>query len=152
MTISQHLFQFTISTIEGLVPSLQYVRYLTFQVLSVKSDALFSYQPPFNLLAYFVLAPLSCFVSPRTLHTANVLLIRTTVSIAQMSRVLLMAARCVVVPHSCDDCSLRALSRDRSEVSGGFGGRCSYTFQQVMIDLILLALLTPSTLKAYRGK
>ncbi|KAF8591195.1 hypothetical protein K439DRAFT_1650959 [Ramaria rubella] len=57
----EHLFQFTISTIEG-----------------VKSDALFSYQSPFNLLAFLILAPLSCFVSPRVLHTANVLLIRIT--------------------------------------------------------------------------
>ncbi|KAF8525897.1 receptor-activated Ca2+-permeable cation channel [Hysterangium stoloniferum] len=59
--IDAHLFQFTISTIEG-----------------VKSDALFSYQPPFNLAAYVILAPLSYVVSPRTLHTTNVLLIRLT--------------------------------------------------------------------------
>ncbi|KIJ51512.1 hypothetical protein M422DRAFT_26918 [Sphaerobolus stellatus SS14] len=57
----EYLFQFALSTIEG-----------------VKSDALFSYQPPFNLLAYAVLAPASCFVSPRTLHTINVFLIRVT--------------------------------------------------------------------------
>ncbi|GJJ08340.1 hypothetical protein Clacol_002551 [Clathrus columnatus] len=53
--------EFAISTIEG-----------------VKSEALFSYQPPFNLLAYAILAPLSWFVSPRKLHTANVFLIRVT--------------------------------------------------------------------------
>ncbi|KAF8518239.1 hypothetical protein JB92DRAFT_2903943 [Gautieria morchelliformis] len=44
----------------------------------VKPDALFSYQPPFNLLAYAILAPMSYLVSPRTLHRANVLLIRIT--------------------------------------------------------------------------
>ncbi|EJD07018.1 receptor-activated Ca2+-permeable cation channel [Fomitiporia mediterranea MF3/22] len=57
----EYLFQFTISTIEG-----------------VKLDALFSYQPPFNLLAYVSLLPLSWVLSPRSLHTANVLLIRLT--------------------------------------------------------------------------
>ncbi|KAJ7637601.1 receptor-activated Ca2+-permeable cation channel [Mycena polygramma] len=57
----EHLFQFAISTIEG-----------------VKADALFSYQPPFNLLAYVVLKPASYCVSPRTLHTLNVLLIKIT--------------------------------------------------------------------------
>ncbi|KZT60904.1 hypothetical protein CALCODRAFT_553404 [Calocera cornea HHB12733] len=57
----EFLFQYTISTLEG-----------------VKSDALFSYQPPFNVLAYFVLWPLSRFLSPRALHTINVFLIRTT--------------------------------------------------------------------------
>ncbi|KAJ6494659.1 receptor-activated Ca2+-permeable cation channel [Mycena vitilis] len=57
----EHLFQFAISTIEG-----------------VKADALFSYQPPFNLLAFVVLKPASYCVSPRTLHTLNVLLIKIT--------------------------------------------------------------------------
>ncbi|KZO94176.1 hypothetical protein CALVIDRAFT_528947 [Calocera viscosa TUFC12733] len=57
----EFLFQYSISTLEG-----------------VKSDALFSYQPPFNILAYFVLWPLSRFLSPRALHTINVFLIRST--------------------------------------------------------------------------
>lgn len=57
----EYLFQYAISTIEG-----------------VKSDALFSYQPPFNLLAFVILWPMSFVVSPRTLHSANVLLIKLT--------------------------------------------------------------------------
>jgi hypothetical protein len=44
----------------------------------VKADALFSYQPPFNLLALAVLKPTSYFVTPRTLHTLNVFLIKIT--------------------------------------------------------------------------
>ncbi|KII95956.1 hypothetical protein PLICRDRAFT_234074 [Plicaturopsis crispa FD-325 SS-3] len=58
---NEHLFQFTISTIEG-----------------VKSDALFSYQPPFNLLAFILLKPASWVLSPRALHSANVFLIKLT--------------------------------------------------------------------------
>ncbi|THH07159.1 hypothetical protein EW145_g3575 [Phellinidium pouzarii] len=57
----EYLYQFTIFTIEG-----------------VKSDALFSYQPPFNLLAYMLLLPLSWILSPRALHSVNVFLIRLT--------------------------------------------------------------------------
>ncbi|TDL25527.1 receptor-activated Ca2+-permeable cation channel [Rickenella mellea] len=57
----EYLFQFTISTIEG-----------------VKSDALFSYQPPFNLFAYILLLPLSWVLTPRALHSANVFLIKLT--------------------------------------------------------------------------
>ncbi|KAF8896600.1 receptor-activated Ca2+-permeable cation channel [Infundibulicybe gibba] len=57
----EYLFQFTINTIEG-----------------VKSDALFSYQPPFNILAFLILKPASWFLSPRALHTVNVFLIRLT--------------------------------------------------------------------------
>ena len=45
-----------------------------------KSDALFSYQPPFNLMAFVVLWPLSYLVSPRMLHSANVFMIKVTVS------------------------------------------------------------------------
>ncbi|CAA7265534.1 unnamed protein product [Cyclocybe aegerita] len=57
----EYLFQFTISTIEG-----------------VKSDALFSYQPPFNVLAFVLLKPASWFLTPRALHSFNVFLIRVT--------------------------------------------------------------------------
>jgi len=45
---------------------------------NIKSDALFSYQPPFNLLAFIVLRPLSWVVTPRSLHRVNVALIRIT--------------------------------------------------------------------------
>ncbi|KAH6913281.1 hypothetical protein BKA70DRAFT_1369915 [Coprinopsis sp. MPI-PUGE-AT-0042] len=39
---------------------------------------LFSYQPPFNILAFVILKPLSWMLTPRYLHTANVFLIRFT--------------------------------------------------------------------------
>ncbi|KAI0707123.1 hypothetical protein C8Q76DRAFT_748084 [Earliella scabrosa] len=56
----EYLFQYSISTIEGV------------------KDALFSYQPPFNLLAFAILWPLSLVLSPRALHSANVFLIKLT--------------------------------------------------------------------------
>ncbi|KAG1773581.1 hypothetical protein EDD22DRAFT_858515 [Suillus occidentalis] len=70
------LFQCTISTIQG-----------------VKSDALFSYQPPFNILAFVILKPASYILSPRSLHSANVFLIRLTsfpvlIAIAMYERLL----------------------------------------------------------------
>ncbi|KAG1821906.1 uncharacterized protein BJ212DRAFT_1334451 [Suillus subaureus] len=72
----EFLFQGTISTIQG-----------------VKSDALFSYQPPFNILAFIILKPASYFLSPRSLHSANVFLIRLTsfpalIAIAMYERLL----------------------------------------------------------------
>ncbi|PPQ91007.1 hypothetical protein CVT25_013932 [Psilocybe cyanescens] len=57
----EYLFQYTIITIEG-----------------VKSDALFSYQPPFNILAFVILKPLSYMLTPRRLHSTNVFLIKLT--------------------------------------------------------------------------
>ncbi|KAF8737604.1 hypothetical protein AX14_012600 [Amanita brunnescens Koide BX004] len=57
----EHLFQFAIKTTER-----------------VKSDVLFSYQPPFNILAFLLLKPASWFLSPRALHSFNVFLIRLT--------------------------------------------------------------------------
>lgn len=50
-----------------------------FHPTRVKSDALFSYQLPFNILAFLLLSPLSWCVSPRTLHGVNVFLIKVTV-------------------------------------------------------------------------
>ncbi|XP_006459110.1 hypothetical protein AGABI2DRAFT_66204 [Agaricus bisporus var. bisporus H97] len=57
----EYLFQFAISTIEGF-----------------KNDALFSYQPPFNIMAFLILKPASWFLSPRALHRVNVFLIKVT--------------------------------------------------------------------------
>ncbi|KAL2752260.1 hypothetical protein ACRALDRAFT_1063531 [Sodiomyces alcalophilus JCM 7366] len=42
----------------------------------VKSDAVFSYQPPFNILAVFLLVPLKFIVSPRWFHKINVATVR----------------------------------------------------------------------------
>lgn len=47
---------------------------LTFE--GVKSDAIFSYQPPFNMLALATLLPLKLMVSPRWFHKVNVTAIR----------------------------------------------------------------------------
>jgi hypothetical protein len=44
----------------------------------VKSNALFSYQPPFNILAFLILKPTSWFFTPRFFHTTNVFLIKIT--------------------------------------------------------------------------
>ncbi|KAL4876967.1 hypothetical protein BJY04DRAFT_199055 [Aspergillus karnatakaensis] len=43
---------------------------LTFE--GVKSDAIFAYWPPFNILALVVLLPLKLLLSPRRFHTVNV--------------------------------------------------------------------------------
>lgn len=50
-------------------------------VEGVKTDALFSYFPPINILAFVILVPLSWTVSARTLHRINVFAIRLTVSL-----------------------------------------------------------------------
>jgi hypothetical protein len=44
----------------------------------VKANALFSYQPPFNILAFLILKPASWFFTPRLFHTINVFLIKLT--------------------------------------------------------------------------
>lgn len=43
----------------------------------VKSDAIFAYQPPFNLIAFFVFLPLKFIVSPRWFHKIHVFSVRT---------------------------------------------------------------------------
>ena len=48
---------------------------LTFE--GVKSDAIFAYQPPFNILALFILLPLKFVLSPRWFHKINVTAVRT---------------------------------------------------------------------------
>ena len=48
---------------------------LTFE--GVKSDAIFAYQPPFNILAICILLPLKLVLSPRWFHKINVAAVRT---------------------------------------------------------------------------
>lgn len=43
----------------------------------VKSDSIFAYQPPLNVLALLILLPLKLIVSPRWFHKVNVTAIRT---------------------------------------------------------------------------
>ncbi|KAI9712594.1 MAG: hypothetical protein M1828_001660 [Chrysothrix sp. TS-e1954] len=47
---------------------------LTFE--GVKSDALFAYMPPFNILALFIMLPLKTVLSPRWFHKINVTIVR----------------------------------------------------------------------------
>ncbi|KAH7558285.1 hypothetical protein PSV09DRAFT_2432374 [Bipolaris maydis] len=48
---------------------------LTFE--GVKSDSLFAYRPPFNLLAFVILLPLKFVLSPRWFHKINITAVRT---------------------------------------------------------------------------
>ena len=48
---------------------------LTFE--GVKSDAIFAYQPPFNILALCLLLPIKFVTSPRWFHKVNVAAVRT---------------------------------------------------------------------------
>lgn len=59
----QHMFQRVVKTVEG-----------------VKSDPIFSYMPPLNLVAFVFLSPLSWVCSPRMLHRINVFCVRAAVS------------------------------------------------------------------------
>ncbi|KAL2212640.1 nonselective cation channel [Sarocladium strictum] len=43
----------------------------------VKADAVFAYQPPFNILAVFIFIPLKFIVSPRWFHKIHVATVRT---------------------------------------------------------------------------
>ncbi|TRX97883.1 hypothetical protein FHL15_001093 [Xylaria flabelliformis] len=42
----------------------------------VKSDAIFAYQPPFNIIALFILVPMKFLVSPRWFHKIHVATVR----------------------------------------------------------------------------
>lgn len=77
LTILVSMLSSTYSKIASNVTSeIQFRRaVLTFE--GVKSDAIFSYQPPFNILALFILLPLKFLLSPRWFHKINVTAVRT---------------------------------------------------------------------------
>lgn len=66
----------TFSTIvSNATAEIQY-RHAVQTLEGVKSDAIFAYQPPFNILALFVLVPLRWVVSPRWFHKIHVFFVR----------------------------------------------------------------------------
>ena len=77
LTILVAMLSSTFSKIAGnAAAEIQFRRaVLTFE--GVKSDAIFAYQPPFNLLALFMMLPLKFIVSPRWFHKINVTAVRT---------------------------------------------------------------------------
>lgn len=76
LTILVSMLSTTYSNLaKNATAEIQYRRaVLTFQ--GVKSDALFSYPSPFNVLALLILLPLKFFVSPRWFHKVNVTAVR----------------------------------------------------------------------------
>ena len=68
------MFQRVVKTVEG-----------------VKSDPIFSYMPPINLLAFVLLSPLSWVCEARTLHRINVFCVRAAVSLSYGSSIQLSA-------------------------------------------------------------
>ncbi|EFW99534.1 receptor-activated Ca2+-permeable cation channel [Grosmannia clavigera kw1407] len=77
LTILVSMLSNTFSTIvSNATAEIQYRRaVLTLE--GVKSDAIFAYQPPFNILALFILVPLKFLVSPRWFHKIHVACVRT---------------------------------------------------------------------------
>jgi len=77
LTILVSMLSNTFSVIvSNAVQEIQYRRaVLTFE--GVKSDAIFAYMPPFNILALILLLPLKLLVSERMFHKINVAVVRT---------------------------------------------------------------------------
>lgn len=63
----------------------------------VKSDAIFAYQPPFNILAVFVFVPLKFIVSPRWFHKIHVATVRL-VNLPILLAIALMERRVLRTP------------------------------------------------------
>jgi hypothetical protein len=77
LTILVSMLSTTFSQIScNATAEIQYRRaVLTFE--GVKSDAIFAYWPPFNILALLIMLPLKYILGPRYFHKTNVLVVRT---------------------------------------------------------------------------
>ncbi|KAF4569698.1 hypothetical protein EYR40_008678 [Pleurotus pulmonarius] len=74
---AEAMFRKAVSTIEGYATA-KFHCFGAHFLHSVKADSLFSYQPPINLFALFVMLPMSYILSPRWFHKVNVFMIRLT--------------------------------------------------------------------------
>ncbi len=76
LTILVSMLSTTFSTIVSNATAEIQFRRAVLTLEGVKSDAIFAYQPPFNLLALFILTPLTYALTPRWFHKVNVAAVR----------------------------------------------------------------------------
>jgi len=76
LTILVSMLSNTFSTIVQNATAEVQFRHAVFTLEGVKSDAIFAYQPPFNILALLVLVPLKFVASPRWFHKIHVFSVR----------------------------------------------------------------------------
>lgn len=76
LTILVSMLSNTFSTIVSNATAEIQFRRAVLTLEGVKSDAIFAYQPPFNILALFVLVPMKFIVSPRWFHKIHVATVR----------------------------------------------------------------------------
>lgn len=77
LTILVSMLSNTFSTIVSNATAEIQFRKAVLTLEGVKSDAIFAYQPPFNIIALFVLVPMRFLVSPRWFHKIHVATVRT---------------------------------------------------------------------------
>ncbi|KAL4268992.1 Transient receptor potential calcium channel [Pleurotus pulmonarius] len=78
LTVLVSILSHTFSTINEDAAAEAMFRKAVSTIEGVKADSLFSYQPPINLFALFVMLPMSYILSPRWFHKVNVFMIRLT--------------------------------------------------------------------------
>jgi hypothetical protein len=76
LTILVSMLSNTFSTIVSNATAEVQFRHAVFTLEGVKSDAIFAYQPPFNILALLILVPLKFVASPRWFHKIHVFSVR----------------------------------------------------------------------------
>ena len=76
LTILVSMLSNTFSTIVSNATAEVQFRHAVFTLEGVKSDAIFAYQPPFNILALLILVPLKWIASPRWFHKIHVFSVR----------------------------------------------------------------------------
>lgn len=76
LTILVSMLSNTFTTISANAPAEIQFRRAVLTLEGVKADAVFAYQPPFNILAVFLFLPLKFLVSPRWFHKIHVYTVR----------------------------------------------------------------------------
>ncbi|KAH9909168.1 nonselective cation channel [Xylariomycetidae sp. FL2044] len=125
LTILVSILSNTFSTIIANATAEVHFRKAVQTLEGVKSDAIFAYQPPFNIIALFILVPMKFLVSPRWFHKIHVAFVRTInlpllLLIAYADRQLLWAAT-----EYAEDTAEQLPKRRRSK--GWFWGRWRIT-------------------------
>lgn len=98
LTILVSMLSTTFSTVLANAPAEIQFRRAVLTLEGVKGDAIFAYQPPFNILAFLILIPLKFCASPRWFHKIHV----TSVRLLNLPLLLIIAVaeRRVLQPNT----------------------------------------------------
>ncbi|KAK0118752.1 hypothetical protein ONS96_011837 [Cadophora gregata f. sp. sojae] len=135
LTILVSMLSTTFSTIVSNATAEIQFRRAVLTLEGVKSDAIFAYQPPFNILALFLLTPLTYILTPRWFHKVNVAAVRI-INAPLLLVISVVERRCLWSVHGGGHDEALSKSKGRPTLRGFSRGFSVHGDIQAVFDVV----------------